>query len=302
MDRQLVQLVRLVDDLFDVSRISRGKIELKRARIDLGPVVQHAVEAALPLCRSRGHDLRVVLPTAPLHVHADAARLAQVIGNLLANAIKFTEPGGAIRLDVRREGDLAAIRVKDNGIGIAAGELSRIFELFTQVDTSLERTQGGLGIGLTLLKELVEMHDGTVEAHSDGLGRGSEFVVRLPLDRAASEIVATPREPRPSLRAQRILVVDDNRDSAESLATLLQLSGNETAVAFDGLDALAAVERFQPSLVLCDIGLPRLNGYDVARRIRAQSWGRSIVLVALTGWGQDDDRRRSREAGFDGHP
>jgi PAS domain S-box-containing protein len=302
MDRQLVQLVRLVDDLLDVSRISRGKIELKRDRVALAVVVDHAVEAARPSCENVRHALHVALPNEPIYVHADPARLSQVIGNLLANAIKFTEPGGVIHLRVERDNDRAVIRVADNGIGIAADQLSRIFELFTQVDTSLERSRGGLGIGLTLLKTLVEMHDGTVEAHSAGLGRGSEFVVRLPIVVAAPDELASPARTEPTrLERRRILVVDDNRDSAESLAMLLSLSGSDTQVAFDGLEALRAAEELRPNIILCDIGLPKLNGYEVARKIREQPWGRSIVLIALTGWGQDEDRRRSSEAGFDGH-
>jgi CheY-like chemotaxis protein/anti-sigma regulatory factor (Ser/Thr protein kinase) len=248
------------------------------------------------------HALHVALPNEPIYVHADPARLSQVIGNLLANAIKFTEPGGVIHLRVERDNDRAVIRVADNGIGIAADQLSRIFELFTQVDTSLERSRGGLGIGLTLLKTLVEMHDGTVEAHSAGLGRGSEFVVRLPIVVAAPDELASPARTEPTrLERRRILVVDDNRDSAESLAMLLSLSGSDTQVAFDGLEALRAAEELRPNIILCDIGLPKLNGYEVARKIREQPWGRSIVLIALTGWGQDEDRRRSSEAGFDGH-
>jgi len=302
MDRQLVQLVRLVDDLLDVSRISSGKIELKRDRVALAVVVDHAVEAARPSCENVRHALHVALPNEPIYVHADAARLSQVIGNLLANAIKFTEPGGVIHLRVERENDRAVIRVADNGIGIAPDQLARIFELFTQVDTSLERSRGGLGIGLTLLKTLVEMHDGTVEAHSAGLGRGSEFVVRLPIVVAATDELASPVRTEPTrLERRRILVVDDNRDSAESLAMLLSLSGSETQVAFDGLEALQAADELRPNIILCDIGLPKLNGYEVARKIREQPWGRSIVLIALTGWGQEDDRRRSSEAGFDGH-
>jgi signal transduction histidine kinase/CheY-like chemotaxis protein len=314
MERQLAQLVRLVDDLLDVSRVSRGKIELKKNRVELASIVNLAVEAAHPLRQSRSHALDVTLPGAPIFVDADPARLAQVVGNLLANAFKFTEPGGAIELSVARDGDQAVIRVRDNGIGIAPAHLPRIFELFMQVDTSLERSQGGLGIGLTLCKKLVEMHEGAIEARSEGIGRGSEFVVRLPVSHAAparSGAASTrgdgafgapaKRADPTTLTGRRILVVDDNRDSAESLAMLLRLHDNETQTAFDGVEAMEVAEAFRPNLILSDIGLPRMNGYELARKIRERSWGKELVMIALTGWGQEGDRQRSSAAGFDGH-
>jgi len=296
-------MVRLVDDLLDVSRISRGKIELRKGRVELGSVVNHAVEAIRPRCESMDHKLTVTLPPQPVYLNADPTRLAQVVGNLLNNACKFTKKHGRIWLNVEREGGQAVIRVRDSGIGIAAAELPRIFEIFTEVDTSLERTQSGLGIGLSLAKNLVEMHGGTVEVHSAGLGQGSEFVVRFPvmvetLKRPPPE--AAVSEPTPTT-ARRILVVDDNRDSAESLAILLQLTGNETHTAYDGLEAVEAAATFKPEVVLLDIGLPKMNGFEAARKIREQPWGKTMVLVALTGWGQDEDRQKSREAGFDGH-
>ncbi len=303
MERQIGQMVRLVDDLLDVSRISRGKIELRKGRVELASVVNHAVESTRPSCQSKGLVFTVTLPPQPMYLNADPTRLAQVVGNLLNNACKFTERGGHIGLTVEREGGQVVIRVRDTGMGIAADELPRIFEMFTQVDTSLERTQSGLGIGLTLVRELVEMHGGTVEAHSAGIGQGSEFVVRLPI------LVETPEAPPPEptvseptpTTAHRILVVDDNRDSAESLAILLTLTGNETHTAYDCLEAVEAAATFKPDVVLLDIGLPKMNGFEAARKIRQQPWGKKIVLVTVTGWGQEEDRQKSREAGFDGH-
>ena len=300
IERQVGQMVRLVDDLLDVSRISRGKIELRKERIELASAVYHAVEAARPNCERMDHELTVALPPQPMYLNADRARLAQVVGNLLTNACKFTDKGGRICLTVEREGVQAVIRVRDNGIGIAADQLPRIFDMFTQLDTSLERSVSGLGIGLTLVKNLVELHGGTVGAHSAGIGHGSEFTVRLPI------LVETPKlsppeptasEPTPTT-ARRILVVDDNRDSATSLVMLLELSGHEMHTAYDGLEAAAT---FRPHVVLLDIGLPKLNGYEAARQIREQLWGKDMVLVALTGWGHKEARQKSRDAGFNGH-
>jgi two-component system, chemotaxis family, CheB/CheR fusion protein len=303
MERQVGQLVRLVDDLLDVSRISQGKIELRKGRIELASAVNHAVEAARSLVRCMEHDLTVTLPPTPIFLYADPTRLAQIVGNLLNNACKFTDRGGCIRLTVEQEGEHAVIRVRDNGVGITAEQRPRIFDLFAQVDTSLERSVSGLGIGLSLVKNLVEMHGGTVEVHSAGVGQGSEFVVRLPI------MVETPKtmSPKPTARwpipttARRILVVDDNRDSAMSLAILLKLTGHETHTASDGLEAVEAAATFKPELILMDIGLPKLNGYDACRRIREQPWGKDMVVVALTGWGQEDDRQKSKEVGFNTH-
>jgi len=302
LERQVGQMVRLVDDLLDVSRISRGKTELCKEQVELRSVVNQAVEAARSLVECMEHELTATLPPQPVYLNADPIRLAQVVGNLLNNACKFTNKGGRIWLTVEREGEQAVIRVRDNGIGIAADQHSRIFDMFTQVDTSLERSVGGLGIGLMLVKNLVEMHDGMVEVHSAGLGRGSEFVARLPIlvETAKPPPDPTVSEPTPTT-ARRILVVDDNRDSAESLAMLLNLMGNETHIAYDGLEAVEAAATVKPDVILLDIGLPKLNGYEACRRIREQPWGRNMVLVALTGWGQEEDRQKSREAGFDGH-
>jgi PAS domain S-box-containing protein len=303
MNRQVSQIVRLIDDLLDMSRISRGKIELKKERIELASVVHHAVEAVRPLCGGMDHELTVTIPPQPIFLNGDATRLAQVVGNLLNNACKFTPRDGRIWLTVEREGPRAIIRVRDTGIGIAAEQLSGIFKMFTQIDTSLERTQGGLGIGLTLVKNLVEMHDGTVEASSPGVGRGTEFAVRLPI--LTEPPVSPPPEPAGVKQAatvkRRILVVDDNRDSADSLAMLLKLTGHEAQIAHDGVEAVEAAAKFQPDVILLDIGLPKLNGYEAARRIREQQGKKGLVMVALTGWGQEEDRRRSEEAGFDAH-
>jgi PAS domain S-box-containing protein len=301
MNRQVSQIVRLIDDLLDMSRISRGKIELKKERIELASVVHHAVEAIRPLCG--GHELTLTVPPQPIFLNGDPTRLAQVVGNLLNNACKFTSQDGRIWLTVEREGPHAVIRVRDTGIGIAAEQLPGIFKMFTQVDTSLERSRGGLGIGLTLVKNLVEMHDGTVEACSPGIGKGTEFAVRLPV--LTEPPMPPPREPTGVKQAarvkRRILVVDDNQDSAHSLALLLKLAGHEAHIANDGVEAVEAAAKFQPDAILLDIGLPKLNGYEAARRIREQRGEKGLVIVALTGWGQEEDRRRSKEAGFDAH-
>jgi PAS domain S-box-containing protein len=300
LERQVKQMTRLVDDLLDMSRITSGKIELRKERVELAPIVEQAVEAARGLYASMNHELTVTAPAQPVHLEADPARLAQVLGNLLSNAAKFTDKGGHVWLTVERDGAQAAIRVRDTGIGITAEQRPRIFEMFVQVDTSLERSRDGLGIGLTLVKTLVEMHGGTVEARSEGLGRGSEFVVRLPALGESRPPQPRVGQPSPAV-GRRILIVDDNEDGAESLALLLRLGGHETYTAHDGLDAVEAAERLRPQAVLLDIGLPGLNGYEVCRRLRQKPWGKDLMLVAVTGWGQDVDRKRSREAGFDTH-
>jgi PAS domain S-box-containing protein len=302
LERQVGQMVRLVDDLLDISRISRGKIELRKDRIELAPIISQAVEATRALYKSMNHELTVTLPPHSIYLDADPARLAQVLGNLLNNACKFTDSGGHVWLTVEQDQGQAVIRVRDNGIGIAADLLPRLFEMFVQADTSQERSREGLGIGLTLVKTLVEMQGGTVEAHSEGPGLGSEFAIRMP---TVAEITwplppETVPEPLPAIR-RRILVVDDNEDAAEWLATVLRLNGHETHVAHDGLEAMRSAEEIRPDAVLLDIGLPRLDGYEVCRRIRAQAWGQDLLLIALTGWGQEEDRQKSRDAGFDTH-
>lgn len=301
MERQVSQMVRLVDDLLDVSRITRGKIELRRVRVELTSAVYQAVEVVQPLCTNSDITLTVQIPLEPIYVSADPTRLAQVLGNLLNNACKFTDTGGRMWLTVEREDQVAVLRVRDNGIGIAAEHRPHIFEMFTQLDTSLERSISGLGIGLTLVKTLVELHDGTVEVESKGLGQGTQFTVRLQiLDDVPTPSTVAVSSPT-SLPACCILIVDDNRDAAMSLANLMEITGNETHTAHDGQEAVEAASRLRPDVILLDIGLPRLNGFEACRQIREAPWGKSMVIVALTGWGQADDRRKSLEAGFDGH-
>ncbi|MEO5618362.1 MAG: chemotaxis protein CheB [Candidatus Eisenbacteria bacterium] len=302
MERQIGHMVRLVDDLLDVSRISQGKIELRKERVELALAVSRVVEDARPLFASRNQVLTVDLPSKPLYLNADPTRLTQVLGNLLNNACKYTNPGGRISIKIEREGEQAVIRVRDDGYGLSADQLTSIFDMFMQVDSSAERSGSGLGLGLTLVKELVELHAGTVEVHSPGIGQGSEFIVRLPASSRSSssrtdQIAAEPTGMTP----RRILVVDDNRDAALSLATLLEKSGHETRTAHDGVEALSAAASFLPEVVLLDLGLPNLNGYEVARMIREQPWGQTLKLVAVTGWSQDSARRKSSEAGFDEH-
>lgn len=305
MERQVHHLVRLVDDLLDVSRVMRGKIELRKERIELATVVARAVETVQPLVESQTHQLSVRLPNDSLPLDADPVRLTQVVGNLLTNAAKYTEPGGQIWLTAERDGDMAILRVRDTGLGIAPHMLPRIFELFVQVDQAAARSQGGLGIGLTLVKNLVDMHNGTVEADSDGLGRGSEFTVRLPLSRQKlaereDQETAQPREmPPPS--GLRLLVVDDNQDAANSLAMLLRLQGHEVRAAYSGVAALEMTKTYIPDMIFLDIGMPGMDGYETARRLRQQPGLKKVNLTALTGWGQREDRRRSAEAGFDHH-
>ena len=301
MSRQLEQLVRLVDDLLDLSRITHNRLELRRSDVELGAVIHQAVEASRPLAEAMKHEVRVVIPSEPIHVDGDPVRLTQVFGNLLNNSAKYTSPGGKIEIKAERKGDEAVVTVKDNGAGIPPEKLDSIFEMFTQVEGSLERSQGGLGIGLTLVRRLVQMHGGWIQARSEGEGKGSEFVVRLPVMEARPAAKPEPVPAKQPVQSRRILIVDDNVDSADSLALLLNMTGNETLTVHDGQAALDAADRHRPEVVLLDIGLPGLNGYEVARRIRDQPWGKNIVLIALTGWGQEEDRRRSQEAGFDGH-
>ncbi len=305
MERQVHHLVRLVDDLLDVSRVMRGKIELRKERVELASVVARAVETVQPLMDAQRHDLSVRLPPDTIPLDADPVRLAQVVGNLLTNAAKYTEPGGRISVTAGREGGMAVLRVRDTGIGIAPDMLPKIFELFVQVDHAATRSQGGLGIGLTLVKNLVEMHNGTVEARSEGLGKGSEFVVRLPLAALGLDEKkgqgAGPKSHEPSPSGHRLLVVDDNQDAANSLAMLLRLQGHEVRVAYSGVAALEMTKDYRPDVVFLDIGMPGMDGYEVARRLRQQPGLGDVVLAALTGWGQQKDRRRSAEAGFNHH-
>jgi PAS domain S-box-containing protein len=306
MERQVQHMTRMVDDLLDVSRITRGKIELRKEIVDLASVVQRTVEAGRPLIDDRHQTLTVDLPSEPLRLEADPTRLEQVFANLLNNATKYTDQGGHIKLSARQEGGELVLRVRDTGAGIAPEMLAHIFEPFVQADRVLHQSQGGLGIGLTLVRRLVEMHGGTVTAHSEGPSKGSEFIVRLP--------ALSPKQPISATRTagdggavvgaaprRRIIVVDDNVDAAESLAMLLRMEGHDVRVAHDGPAALSAVEANPPDLVFLDIGMPVMNGYDVARQLRRQPGLENLVLVAMTGWGQEEDRRRSQEAGFDHH-
>ncbi len=302
MERQVEQMVRLVDDLMDLSRISRGKIDLRKERVRLAAVVESAVETSRPLVEQMGHGLTVALPEQPITLDADPTRLAQVFLNLLTNAAKYTDRGGRIRLTAERQGSDVVVAVADTGVGIPADQLPRIFQMFAQVDRSLEKAQGGLGIGLCLVKRLVEMHGGSIEARSGGPGRGSEFVVRLPVVVEASVPPPAGRdEPADPKSSLRILIVDDNTDGADSLAMMLKVMGNDTRTAYDGQEGVERADEFRPDVVLLDIGLPKLNGYEACRHIRGQPWGTGVVLIAMTGWGQDEDRRRSHEAGFDHH-
>jgi PAS domain S-box-containing protein len=304
MERQLGHMVRLIDDLLDVSRINRNKMELRRSRVLLADALSSAVETARPLIEEAGHDLSVALPPEPVYLDADLTRLAQVFGNLLTNSAKYTERGGRIWLAAERRGGDVVVSVRDTGIGIPAGSLPHIFDMFSQVGRDIERSTGGLGIGLALVKGLVEMHGGTVTAESPGVGKGSMFTVRLPAleDRPESTPKDAAEEGRPAAGPKRrILVVDDNRDAAKSMAMLLRLRKNEVRTAHDGVEAVAAAEAFRPQVILMDVGMPRLDGYEATRRIRQQPWGQAMLIIAVTGWGQERDKVQSQEAGCNGH-
>ena len=304
IERQVTHMARLLDDLLDVSRITHGKIELKKRPLPLAEMLAQAIETSEPLIQIRGQILNVALPSDSLLVEGDPDRLVQIVGNLLSNAAKYTEAGGAIWLEAAREGGEAVIRLRDSGMGISPEIMPRIFDLFAQADHSLDRAQGGLGIGLTLVKNLVEMHGGTIAAHSEGPGQGSEFVLRLPVLDAGALAFRAPRAPAaPASEAvghRRILVVDDIADTAQSMVELLESWGHQGRAVFDGHAALSAVREFQPDTVLLDIGLPVMNGYEVAWHLRAE-YGPALLLIALTGYGQESDRQLALEAGFNEH-
>lgn len=304
INRQIDHLTRLVDDLLDLSRIGQGKISVQETILDLSTVVDQVVEATQPQVEARHQELHVSFAARPLWVRGDRVRLSQVISNLLNNAVKFTDCGGRIQLHTESTADWLMLCVQDNGIGIPVNELPNVFDLFTQADHSLARTQGGLGIGLTLVKRVVEMHGGRVEARSSGPGQGSAFFVHLPLTAAPIESEENTRYVeaiKGSKAHQRVLVAEDNQDSVDSLAYVLRLEGYTVAVAFDGPTALAEAAKFQPHVVLLDIGLPGMNGYDVARELRTQEATKSVLILALTGYGQPEDRARSKAAGFTDH-
>lgn len=302
IERQTRQLTRIVDDLLDASRITRGKVVLQKQPLSISAMVADAIEISNPLISALNHRMDVTLPPNDLFVDGDGARLSQVLANVLNNAARYTEDGGDIWLSVRQEENEVLISVRDTGIGLPPELLTDIFNIFTQSERSIDRSQGGLGIGLTIARSVIELHDGRIEARSQGPGHGSEFVIHLPMleqqpsDHAQREIAFSVDK-----NIRRVLVVDDNRDAADGMAMLLDMSGHITKTAYDGLEAIAAVESFKPELVLLDIGLPYMDGYAVAKHLRQQPGGRDLVLAALTGYGDDDDRRRSRESGFDYH-
>lgn len=299
LERQVGCIVRLVDDLLDLSRISNGKFELRKEPIDISAAVRDAVETSRPLIEERGHELTLLLPPTPVFVDGDRTRLCQVFANLLNNSAKFTEPGGHISLIVEKQGSDVVVTVCDNGVGISPDLLPHIFEMFMQAN----RSQGGLGIGLNLVRRLVEMHGGSVEVHGAESGQGTEFIVRISviLSQGRSQRERDGARCNHSSSKYRILVVDDNKVSADALSQLLQIQGHDTRTAYDGIKAVEAAATFRPNVMLLDIGLPKLNGYEVARRVRQQPWGEGVVLIAQTGWGQEEDKRRSQEAGCNFH-
>jgi CheY-like chemotaxis protein/two-component sensor histidine kinase len=303
INRHLRHLSRLIDDLLDVSRITRGKIELRRSVVDATPILEGAVETIRPILEERKHTLDIALDRGNLWVNVDPTRLEQIVVNLLNNAAKYSKNQSRIWLEARRHGHEVAIKVRDAGIGIPPERLHEIFELFAQGDRSLARSEGGLGIGLTVVRKLVELHGGSVTARSDGLGKGSEFTARLPAAKrpvtSGSPAAGAPSEP--SGRSSRILVVDDNADTASGMARLLELLGHDVAIAYTGPEAIEAAARHRPEFVLLDIGLPGMDGYEVAARLRQEESCRGTVIVAASGYGQDEDRKRSLAAGFDYH-
>lgn len=302
MDRQVNYMVRLVDDLLELSRITRGKIELRKESVELREVIATTLETLKPLIAAAGHELTVASPAEPLVVEADPTRLGQIFTNLIDNAAKYTNAGGHIDISMDRDGDDAVVRVSDTGIGISAEALSSVFDMFVQIDNRESRGQSGLGIGLTLVRSLIELHGGTIEARSAGRGSGSEFEVRLPLtNRESARANAEPRVESALVRHARVLVVDDNHDAADSLGSVLRVLGLEVRVEYDGESALAALEEFDPTAIFLDLGMPGMDGYETAARIRARREGKKALLVALTGWGQDRDRARTGRAGFDKH-
>jgi CheY-like chemotaxis protein len=304
IDRQMQHMTRLIDDLMDTARISRNKLDLSLKRIELCDAVRAAIETSEPLIQKAGHRLSVHLPNEPIVLDADLTRLTQVLSTLLNNAAQHMDRGGRIWLTVERQGSDAVVTVRDTGRGISSETLSRVFDIFTQVSESAGKSHGGLGIGLALAKRLVELHGGSIEARSDGSGKGSEFIVRLPIvcNATANDTTANfARDVPTGLMGLRVLVVDDHRDSGDCLSRVMRRAGNDVRLASDGVEAIRVAAAFQPDVILLDIGLPRMNGYEAARHIRRQTWGSKATLIAVTGWGQDGDRQKSKDAGFDHH-
>jgi signal transduction histidine kinase/ActR/RegA family two-component response regulator len=301
IQRQVKHMAWLLDDLLDVARITQGKLELKKQHIALNGVVDSAAETARPLLDSKNHRFNVTLPAEPVTRDADPLRLSQVLSNLLTNAAKYTDAGGHITLSGHVEDGTLTLSVKDNGIGIPPESLHGIFEMFSQVAGAAGRSEGGLGIGLALVNGLTELHGGTVEARSEGLGHGSEFIVKLPIVARDAVTTPTPDAQAHAPISSRVLVADDNRDAADSLAMILEMAGHDVRVVHDGLSAVSVAHSFRPDAALLDIGMPQLNGYEVARALRKEPWGAGITLIALTGWGQESDRQKAMDAGFDRH-
>jgi signal transduction histidine kinase len=302
MERQLNQMVRLVDDLLDISRISNDKLELYKEKVELSSIIHQAVESVRPMIDAAHQEFVIELPAEPVSLDADFARLAQVFANLLTNASKFTQPKGHIWLKVTRDDETVMILVKDDGIGIPLEHQGQVFEMFSQIEQPIERSQKGLGIGLTLAQRIVEMHDGAVNVKSNGLGSGCEFTVRLPiLDEIVVSTTISANKDVSNTKCLRILVVDDNQDAARSLSMVLKLTGHEVETVYDGQEALEAAAKLKPDVVLLDIGLPKVNGYEACRQIREQEWGRQMKIIAVTGWGQEEDRHKTKDAGFDSH-
>jgi PAS domain S-box-containing protein len=302
VDRQLQHMSRLLEDLLDVSRIAHDKLQLRRERVELAEVVRTAIETSRPHLDDAGHALTISLPPGVVHLDADPMRLAQVFANLLGNAAKYTRPGGHIELTAACHGKELVVSVKDDGVGISAEMLPRLFEIFSQGERAFERAQGGLGLGLSLVRGILELHGGRVEARSEGLGKGSEFVVHLPVLEGGPPVREPARtEVGPARAARRLLIVDDLRDSADSLAMLMRIMGHEVHTAYDGEQAMARAAQLQPEVVVLDIGMPKPDGFEVCRHIREQPWGKGALLIALTGWGREDDRRRTEDAGFNHH-
>jgi len=295
----------LLDDLLDVSRITRGRLDLKKDYVELATLVASAVETARPLIDSKQHTLKIELPTEPLELEVDPLRLSQALSNLLTNAAKYTDAQGQILLRVTLDVQRLTLTVKDSGIGLSPVAMPRLFEMFSQIDSAIDRAEGGLGIGLALVKGLVELHGGTVEAHSAGVGHGSQFSIHLPRSVVVSERPTGELEQSPFLEPPgprgKVMVVDDNRDAADTLSLVLRMSGHEVFVGHSAKDALELGPREHPDAIILDIGMPDMTGYDAARRIRREAWGRQVLLVAVMGWGQEDDKEKARAAGFDQH-